>query len=75
MNTIEEVRNERLRNLISPMFILSDILDRVDLNNLSEKDVELIINCKNACNNNKDFIKVALDLEATIEELKKLYHE
>lgn len=75
MESVEEVRNERLRNLLSPMFILSDIIDRVDLNNLSDKDIELINSAKNACVRNKSFIRVALDLEATVEELKKLYHE
>ena len=71
--TIEERRLERLRNLIQPLWTLSDILNREDIDECSDDMKKLIKECAISCKEHMPLVKKALDSKTTLEELENLY--
>ena len=68
---LEERRCERLRNLLSPMYNLAQMIESNEDGNFDE----LIKKESKKALENWDLIEIALTPSSTLDELNKLYHD
>jgi hypothetical protein len=68
---IDYKRCERLKNLLSPLFILSELISEENLNDDEVK--EILLKCKKASDMVKPLIRKGLNPKITLDELNELY--
>ena len=71
--SLEESRCERLRNLITPLWTLPDILERFLTNGELYFDKEFILELIKNANESKPMLKRLMDPDITKEEIATLY--
>ena len=71
--SLEEMRCERLRNLINPLWVLPDILERFLKNDELYFDKEFILELIKSANDHKPMLRRLMEPNISKEEIQTLY--